>query len=832
MSVRAGSGVALSGGAAFCSPALSLTARMVDAVAMGRSVATSDLVLDDALPSCGSSTALIVDDMLLSLPSVTFSPAAWEQVGAVDAVAILAIAQWGLPLVSQNTGWQSIAESAISSSHRRRVVSYSDYARGARVLRGPRRLTPSSDCSGLVADAVYLNVTEANGNASHRVVSARGIDSRVLSVSLEAIDGSPITAWGGESSLRDASVRVAVPFLQGIDSLRQTEAEYPARSVRLQCPDSGEFAVPLPIGANVSAWYTSPALIATDARVISTAPVWGIGVTGTQTLLVYTVGVDCGLAGIISVECAKDHAVDSAPSVFSCPAYQWSPVCGFWDPVNASWSSAGCLTSSTSTTSVVCECSHLTEFAARFAAVVDSQPLVFAAAVCFESPTAVADAAGLWSVVATLLAAYALLATMGEVADDVASQQYERFLSSHPDLNLVTNSEEDAGDPAAASNLLLDALAGALAEGAPIVDGIPVAVIAPPPCVSELGSSGQVTVASTAKPALPTPAPRRSAPCWTSLVACGVSVSASTMTLACCARSASGKYAKESSCDAGDPAAAPATSTTHHCCCCFRLTSTRGRPRPRMLACLPRRYSLALYRRYRALLVLGPGDETARSASAVSEYGGAKQPSDGSADARSLKGRLDADATLLAALECPVWWRRVLLLRGLVLHVWVLRVLTCHPILSAFTRFDPFRPRANRLAVAVVTALASLFYTAFYFGFRGSGSARVGGNPGTLPPATAADLVVVTALAIASGLPLRLLLAWCMRHAGEDWEGLVGAYDVCHHRHPPFPAPRPRRVPSAPPRALGRAAGTPRRRSRARARPDCCSAARHAAGAP
>ena len=65
-----------------------------------------------------------------------------------------------------------------------------------------------------------------------------------------------------------------------------------------------------------------------------------------------------------------------------------------------------------------------------------------------------------------------------------------------------------------------------------------------------------------------------------------------------------------------------------------------------------------------------------------------------------------------------------------------------------------------------MTALAALFYTAFFFGYRGGASTLSGGRPGALPAATTGELIIVIGLAVAAGLPFRVAISLSMDRAG------------------------------------------------------------------
>ena len=667
---------------------------------------------------------------------------AWAAIGASagqSADVLATLVQWGLPPMSQTGGWTGVVGTAHDSISRRRVVvlqgiTHPNHLNRLSVLphglRGPdsdsdgglfasRRLaTKPTDCASIVIDALSLNVSSSSNISA---LTSRGVDSRVLTVSLSRVDGSTISTWkvapaGSASSGLRSSVLLTLPLSQASAPFLGASHDDTAFSVTLRCPDSGLSARRLAIGSLV------PALRADASRLpVPSSVVWAGYVplpAGIRPLYAYTIAVDCGGA-VVNVTCAKDAAIDATPVTFVCPtAIVGPPDCGFWDAAAYSWSNKGCTVAAVSSTAITCACTHLTDFAARFTAVAEAQPLVFAAAACFNNPADIEDAKGLWGAIAAILAIFAILAVMGEVADDAASHQFERFIDSHPDLNVSPASSGVDDSP----NRLLMTLTATLGDDTPVV-------------TAPLGHSSVVkrhkdNVVSSAATTSLTERPLARDSCASRAALWAVHACVSIMTLDCCTMAAATTTQQHSGSATGSSGD---TRHQHFCCCCCRPSSTGRVSRPRALACLPDRYTTALYRRYLALLVIGPDDDAAAIATEAAklaessrreagvcatarEAGAAAGPSL-LVSPRGLPGReAMAAEDLRAILASPASpWCRLFRLRGLICHVWLLRVLACHPILSVFTRFDPFRPRASRLAVALVAALASLFYTAFFF---------------------------------------------------------------------------------------------------------------------
>jgi hypothetical protein len=62
---------------------------------------------------------------------------------------------------------------------------------------------------------------------------------------------------------------------------------------------------------------------------------------------------------------------------YACPVPLPTPTCVWWDVASKRWSPEGCAVESMSETAVTCACSHLTDFALRFAVLEQLQEDLF-----------------------------------------------------------------------------------------------------------------------------------------------------------------------------------------------------------------------------------------------------------------------------------------------------------------------------------------------------------------------------------------------------------------------------------------------------------------------
>jgi hypothetical protein len=112
-----------------------------------------------------------------------------------------------------------------------------------------------------------------------------------------------------------------------------------------------------------------------------------------------------------SVSCAG--GMGGSSFLFACPRVRPVPACLWWDAPAARWSGEGCVVVNASATSVTCACDHLTEFAARFAALAEQQEAVFAQNARLVEPSTYALNPGIFVVILTLAVLTAAGAILG-----------------------------------------------------------------------------------------------------------------------------------------------------------------------------------------------------------------------------------------------------------------------------------------------------------------------------------------------------------------------------------------------------------------------------------
>ena len=132
-----------------------------------------------------------------------------------------------------------------------------------------------------------------------------------------------------------------------------------------------------------TASVSASSLYAYASSIASRAPAYV-----TITAHVFELVADCGaLMGTRTLTCGPGFY--DAKVNFSCPDLAVQPICAFWSEALGEWSSAGCVVVNTTATALVCACSHLTNFAGRFAALSAEQQDVFAhSADLFAEPSA------------------------------------------------------------------------------------------------------------------------------------------------------------------------------------------------------------------------------------------------------------------------------------------------------------------------------------------------------------------------------------------------------------------------------------------------------------
>jgi hypothetical protein len=136
---------------------------------------------------------------------------------------------------------------------------------------------------------------------------------------------------------------------------------------------------------------------------------------------------------------------EGQPALFTCPALTPVPACVWFDTAARSWSSAGCRGATVSATGVTCACSHLTDFAVRFAILEDAAADVFA----IDAPGLAIESLAVSPLFFLALAALALGTAVGagvaRRADAAAAPRFARALAADPEIAFARRVEELLG---------------------------------------------------------------------------------------------------------------------------------------------------------------------------------------------------------------------------------------------------------------------------------------------------------------------------------------------------------------------------------------------------
>ena len=124
---------------------------------------------------------------------------------------------------------------------------------------------------------------------------------------------------------------------------------------------------------------------------------------------------------------------------FSCPIMKSQAYCAWWDVNTSSFSTIGCtaLPSAEAGGAITCSCDHLTEFAARFAAVALQQKSIFAAAKSLGDPRTLARYPHIFILLGCIFAALIGLGVAGMRADARGAILFAQSLASDPDVRTM-----------------------------------------------------------------------------------------------------------------------------------------------------------------------------------------------------------------------------------------------------------------------------------------------------------------------------------------------------------------------------------------------------------
>lgn len=164
--------------------------------------------------------------------------------------------------------------------------------------------------------------------------------------------------------------------------------------------------------------------------------------TDVVLLAYYILEVQCGQGRPVAQVACSSGSYGRVVSA-TCLGTERVPLCAAYDLKQNVWSSAGCVPTAHDSSSVTCSCTHLTDFATRFAAVGQTQQAVFSQALTltrngpFSSRTAFVGYALVFACCGGIL----LLSLLLYHADLSAARRYYDALVSDPELQALAQLE-------------------------------------------------------------------------------------------------------------------------------------------------------------------------------------------------------------------------------------------------------------------------------------------------------------------------------------------------------------------------------------------------------
>ena len=468
----------------------------------------------------------------------------------------------------------------------------------------------------------------------------------------------------------------------------------------------------LPVGGLSSIFATAQntlsSMVSTNAPIELVAPA-------------FVIRVNCGApVGPRNVTCGPGFY--GTRFNFSCPALRAEAYCAWWDVNASAFSTVGCtaMPSAAAGGAISCSCDHLTEFAARFAAIAAEQRSIFAAAKSLGNPCTLERYPHVPVLLAALLVALGALAFLGARADARGARLFAQSLAADPDVRSLAALEAahgrafvlDARLPRADCNEWLTVDLKGIAKGADAgaVAGADVGEHGEHELSAFANATGKVPNLHTASIYLRLAAqlePLRTEYHGTGsivLAKAGVGVA----TLAALAVHAS------------PPPVPPPTSQT---------TASKIAFHPM------------------GLVTSAATEAATKAASAIA-----------ASVARARTSMLDMEKGLLGTTSCS----RAVRLRGLLARLFMLRLFYNHPWFSILWKFDPHSPRLLRAAALAAAISLSMFSTAFLYAFSG-------GAPGAdLPPLTIVETFTVGVLSALIEIPAVMILGFVYAAASEE----------------------------------------------------------------
>jgi hypothetical protein len=259
----------------------------------------------------------------------------------------------------------------------------------------------------------------------------------VFAVSTEAFD-MQLKRMGNATSLGIGNTNIGMPTIEGSSAASAIQwTTNPYGSEKLDAPVLslsvlGKDGKEIPVN-NLSTPITLQWNVATDER-FETPPSYIIDcvkmggyIFKNNTYTPFTnytrVGevwsVPCLLGLVKQVACSPMSTIIE----YSCPAPVLTPVCMFWDTINNTWSSDGCIPELVGRT-MKCHCTHLTDFTSRVNAVAEKNAAVFANAGNVYSVEGLAKYANWYGIFGGIALLTIILGSISSRIDYITTQKY------------------------------------------------------------------------------------------------------------------------------------------------------------------------------------------------------------------------------------------------------------------------------------------------------------------------------------------------------------------------------------------------------------------------
>jgi hypothetical protein len=436
----------------------------------GPAAALSTCGRDRGITSNATSPASYIQPSI-TLPRSVLDSALLSRTGSI-ITANAVVVQWAIPPVDQQRGWNTTNTSDISiglpgkngSSNVMRLLTQASQTALDTVVISVTLSTAQGQELPInnSVDEILIQLPQANASAS--------LTSRVSTVVRQVLFTCP-PAVTQESEVLVATLNSTLPAITVINGVNESVAGATSAAVRIvgirgelitvsvlsestsdQLPFRSLFESAL-VGSAVGAVTdnhrqarldlhtdaTSRALL--SASIPATALCALAPFNSSQRCMpAYTVQIDCGTeAGLITTDVCRPSLANQ-PISFACPTVRRTAACGFWNETAQKWETSGCRLFSVHADSVVCACTHLTDFAARFVALAEEQQNVFSAAQQYQSTDVLYKYPYVFITLGCCAVAYIVGAIAAWLMDGVSAKRFYVALRSDPEIRMMHDS--------------------------------------------------------------------------------------------------------------------------------------------------------------------------------------------------------------------------------------------------------------------------------------------------------------------------------------------------------------------------------------------------------